>query len=102
MKSVRQMGVSGMTAKRPDAEALIRESSALRTVQAANASARATPPRSEARMSAELDLRHAVDAARDLGLEWGKIAGALGVARGNAYQKYRRPSTLPRMDAPAL
>ena len=36
-------------------------------------------------------LRDAVDAARDAGVAWGQIGDALGIARGNAYQRYRHP-----------
>ncbi|HYO04739.1 MAG TPA: hypothetical protein VET27_23835 [Mycobacterium sp.] len=39
---------------------------------------------------AEMGLRDAIDAARDAGVAWGPIAERLGIARGNAYQKYRR------------
>jgi hypothetical protein len=36
------------------------------------------------------ELQAAVDAARDIGLGWTKIGDALGIARGNAYQRYRK------------
>ena len=36
-------------------------------------------------------LRRAVDDARDVGVLWGAIGDALGITRGNAYQRYRRP-----------
>ena len=39
---------------------------------------------------ANRELRDAVDAARALGVEWGEIGAALGIARGNAYQRYRK------------
>jgi len=39
---------------------------------------------------AEAQLRAAVCAARQAGIEWGKIGDVLGIARGNAYQRYRR------------
>ena len=39
---------------------------------------------------AKSELQTAVDAARDLDVEWGQIGSALGIARGNAYQQYRR------------
>jgi hypothetical protein len=39
---------------------------------------------------AELRLHAAVDAARDLDVEWGRIGSALGIARGCAYQRYRK------------
>jgi hypothetical protein len=47
----------------------------------------------------EATIRAAVDAARDAGVEWGRIADALETRRGNAYKRYRR---LPRRpdDAP--
>lgn len=32
----------------------------------------------------------AVDAARDVGVGWTRIGDTLGIAGGNAYQKYRR------------
>ena len=35
-------------------------------------------------------LRSAVDAARDAGVGWTKIGDTLGIASGNAYQRYRR------------
>jgi hypothetical protein len=35
-------------------------------------------------------LTAAVEAARDAGVEWGRIADALETRRGNAYQRYRR------------
>jgi hypothetical protein len=38
----------------------------------------------------EQRVRAAVEAARDAGVAWGRIADALGVRRGNAYQRYRR------------
>jgi hypothetical protein len=39
---------------------------------------------------AELHLQAAVDAARALDVEWGRIGSALGIARGCAYQRYRK------------
>jgi hypothetical protein len=36
------------------------------------------------------ELQSAVDAARELGAEWGQIGAALGLARGNAYQRFRK------------
>jgi hypothetical protein len=44
---------------------------------------------------AQREVQIAVDAARDLGVEWGQIGSALGIARGNAYQRYRRKPHLP-------
>jgi hypothetical protein len=45
---------------------------------------------------ADDQLAAAVSAARDAGLTWGTIANVLGVARGNAYQRYRhRPPQAP-------
>ncbi|BBZ30124.1 hypothetical protein MMAD_44190 [Mycolicibacterium madagascariense] len=45
---------------------------------------------------ANRELRDAVDAARDVGVEWGEIGTALGIARGNAYQRYRKRPDEPR------
>jgi hypothetical protein len=39
---------------------------------------------------AQREVRAAAEAARDAGLSWTQIGDALGLARGNAYQKYRR------------
>jgi hypothetical protein len=39
---------------------------------------------------AERALQAAVDAARDQRAPWGEIGSALGIARGNAYQRYRK------------
>ncbi|MCW2729444.1 MAG: hypothetical protein JWR13_260 [Mycobacterium sp.] len=39
---------------------------------------------------AQREVQNAVDAARDLDVEWGQIGSALGIARGNAYQRYRK------------
>jgi hypothetical protein len=38
----------------------------------------------------ERALQAAVDAARDRHVPWGEIGSALGIARGNAYQRYRK------------
>lgn len=47
----------------------------------------------EALEYAEGTLQAAVDAARGQHVQWGEIGAALGIARGNAYQRYRqRPS----------
>ena len=35
-------------------------------------------------------VRAAVDAAREAGVLWGEIGDALGICRGNAYQRYRQ------------
>jgi hypothetical protein len=35
-------------------------------------------------------LQRAVDAARDDGVGWSEIGQALGMRRGNAYQRFRR------------
>ncbi|MEU0499046.1 hypothetical protein [Mycobacterium sp. NPDC006124] len=35
-------------------------------------------------------LRSAVDDARDVGVGWTKIGDTLGIASGNAYQRYRK------------
>ena len=39
-------------------------------------------------------LRIAVDAARDLGVGWTRIGDTLGIASGNAYQRYRKRNTV--------
>lgn len=39
---------------------------------------------------AQRKLQSAVDAARELGAGWGQIGAALGIARGNAYQRFRK------------
>ena len=39
---------------------------------------------------AQRELQGAVDAARELGAGWGQIGAALGIARGNAYQRFRK------------
>lgn len=36
------------------------------------------------------ELRFAVNAARDVGVGWTKIGDTLGIASGNAYQRYRK------------
>lgn len=38
---------------------------------------------------AELSMQAAVDRARAHDVPWGRIADALGIARGNAYRRYR-------------
>ena len=44
-------------------------------------------------------LRSAVDAARDVGVGWTKIGDTLGIASGNAYQRYRKRTGEQRCDA---
>ena len=39
---------------------------------------------------AQRELQSAVDAARELGAGCGQIGAALGIARGNAYQRFRK------------
>ena len=39
---------------------------------------------------AQRELQSAVDAARELGAGWGQVGAALGIARGNAYQRFRK------------
>jgi hypothetical protein len=66
--------------------------SALREVSAAGASLQAAK-RTHSVSSvarAERQLHAAVDVARDLDIEWGRIGSALGIARGCAYQRYRK------------
>lgn len=43
-----------------------------------------------AKARADDHLRSSVDRARDVGMAWGRIGDILGIARGNAYQRYRR------------
>jgi hypothetical protein len=43
---------------------------------------------------AERELQGAVDAARDQQVQWGEIGSVLGIARGNAYRRYRRRLSL--------
>jgi hypothetical protein len=53
--------------------------------------------------AARLDVQTAAEAARDAGCAWSQIGDVLGIARGNAYQRYRRrPHLVPRADAPPL
>lgn len=49
-------------------------------------------------------LRLSIDAAVEAGHSWGAIGECLGIARGNAYQKYRRPPlrATPKFNAPPL
>lgn len=47
---------------------------------------------------AQHDMQAAVDVARDLGVEWSQIGDALGIARGNAYQRFRRKRGRPAVD----
>jgi len=42
-------------------------------------------------------LHEAVDAARDVGVGWTRIGDTLGIASGNAYQRYRKRAT-PSVD----
>ena len=39
--------------------------------------------------AAQEQLRSAVDAARQVGVGWTRIGDTLGIASGNAYQRYR-------------
>ncbi len=46
------------------------------------------------------DLHDAVDAARAVGVGWTRIGDTLGIASGNAYQRYRKsPVTSEQCDA---
>ena len=48
-------------------------------------------------------LRKAVDAARKVGVGWTKIGDVLGIASGNAYQRYRkRPAPSAATVDPAM
>lgn len=42
---------------------------------------------------AQRRLQAAVDAARDQFVPWGQIGSTLGIARGNAYKRYRQPAS---------
>lgn len=46
--------------------------------------------RRDAVTAAQHQLRAAVEAASDAGVTWMQIGDILGMARGNAYQQYRR------------
>ena len=67
-------------------------SAALRRVEAAFDRVNELSPLQDAEESARAKrvLHAAVDAAREVGVEWGRIGDVLGIARGNAYQRYRR------------
>lgn len=41
-------------------------------------------------VQAERQLQDAVNEARDAGIGWEQIGDSLGIARGNAYHRYRR------------
>lgn len=43
--------------------------------------------------AAKHQLQVAVDAAREAGLDWEAIGDAIGLRRGNAYQRFRKRST---------
>jgi len=40
--------------------------------------------------AARLEVQAAAEAARDAGCGWTQIGDVLGIARGNAYQRYRK------------
>ncbi len=66
-----------------------------RVIAAGSGLAAAKTPRSvELIACAHTELQSAVDAAQDLDIEWGQIGLALAIARGNAYQRYRRKPSL--------
>jgi hypothetical protein len=71
------------------------ETAALQAVSAAGKAVAAAKRNRSAELVdiAQQELQDAVDAARDLDVEWGQIGIALGIARGNAYQRYRRKPT---------
>lgn len=48
--------------------------------------------------AARCALQSAVDAARLIGIGWTKIGETLGIRRGNAYQRYRRPPPTTRQE----
>ncbi|KAA0102198.1 hypothetical protein CIW49_02425 [Mycolicibacterium sp. P1-18] len=62
--------------------------STVRTAHERLAAATATGRPSDIQ-GAQHRLQVAVDAARDADAAWGEIGDALGVARGNAYQRHR-------------
>jgi len=66
-----------------DAEAMARIRRAASMIETAH-----TDP--EAISAGKVELSRAVLAAHDLGIGWQTIGEALGVARGTAYQRYRR------------
>ncbi|MCW2515441.1 MAG: hypothetical protein JWR11_4483 [Mycobacterium sp.] len=47
--------------------------------------------------TAEHHLQSAIDVASDSGVSWQTIGDALGLRRGNAYQRFRRRSRSPRL-----
>jgi hypothetical protein len=52
---------------------------------------------------ARLAVQIAAESARDAGCAWSQIGDVLGIARGNAYQRYRRrPQLQPPTAAPPL
>jgi hypothetical protein len=61
-----------------------------RMTDAATALRLAKERSNDAISAADAQLCRAVREANDLGISWQKIAETLGVARGNAYQRYRR------------
>ena len=69
-----------------------RQTEALRNVAAAGASVQAAKRGHSVASLAHADqrLHAAVDIARELDVEWGRIGSALGIARGCAYQRYRK------------
>jgi hypothetical protein len=82
-----------------DAEAAIRSISL-----AAEACAQAKGRRDvDSTAAAELQLLTLVQAAIEGGMSWQSVGDILGLARGNAYQRYRRrPQPWFRADTPAL
>jgi hypothetical protein len=50
--------------------------------------------------AAECALQAAIDAATDDGVTWQTIGDALGIRRGNAYQRFRRRSRPSRTASP--
>jgi hypothetical protein len=52
--------------------------------------------------AAQSALGQAVDAARANHCSWGDIANVLGIARGNAYQRYRTKPLKPKLHTPPL
>lgn len=71
----------------PDPTAVAQHSSELREKAAALADAKR---QHRAPDTAMRGLQAAVDAARDAGIDWTDIGAALGLRRGNAYQRFRK------------
>lgn len=69
-----------------DALAILRIAEAVDVVRSAK-----QDPIADKLAAAKRNLRTTVEAAVDRGISWQMIGGALGVRRGAAYQRFRRP-----------